>query len=301
MEIIDNTQKNENEKVKKTPKELTFFILKIVGNVVFYVVIVMLFLFSLMNINAGSRKEGFPNIFGRGFSAVLTDSMSGEITEYEIDSFNSGDLVTVKIFKDKDCSNLEIGDVITFYDPWIESNNPNAGTYLNTHRIVYISPDNKSVITMGDKVAMTSKFDINNSEAMFELENEHDIQTVTADNIKGIVTGVNKGAGKTLVTIQDNWLWFFVIPVLVFLLIEIFLVVKNIMELRGAKQKAELANDKDAMMAELEAQKEAMRQQILAELASQQAQAATEVANEPVEVVEKATEEETIEEENKSE
>ena len=31
-----NTQTNENEgKVKKTPKELTLFILKIVGNVVF--------------------------------------------------------------------------------------------------------------------------------------------------------------------------------------------------------------------------------------------------------------------------
>ena len=41
------------------------------------------------------------------------------------------------------------------------------------------------------------------------------------------------------------------------------------MELKGAQQKAELANDKEAMLAELEAQKEEMRKQILAELQAQ--------------------------------
>ena len=41
------------------------------------------------------------------------------------------------------------------------------------------------------------------------------------------------------------------------------------MELKGAQQKAELASDKEQMMAELEAQKEEMRRQILAELQAQ--------------------------------
>ncbi len=309
MQVVD--EKQTEEKVKKTPKELTMFILTIVGNVVFYVVIIMLFLFSIMNINAGNDGKGFPNLFGNGFLSVQSDSMNGESSEYEIDSFNKGDLVKVKVFKDKDCSNLEVGDVVTFYDPSLEA--------LNTHRVVYVHDDNSYVICQGDKVAMTPalKYDINMSDMLkYSLESQGHIQIVTPENIKGVVTGVSEGAGKTLDNIQKNWLFIFVIPVLIFLLIEIFLVIKNIMDLKGAKQKAEMANDKDAMMAELEAQKEAMRQQILAELAAQQAQAApqetvvadttvTEApAEEAVEVVEEVPTEEATEEiveENKPE
>lgn len=303
MQVVD--EKQTEEKVKKTPKELTMFILTIVGNVVFYIVIIMLFLFSIMNINAGNDGKGFPNLFGNGFLSVQSDSMNGESSEYEIDSFNKGDLVKVKVFKDKDCSNLEVGDVVTFYDPSLEA--------LNTHRVVYVHDDNSYVICQGDKVAMTPalKYDINMSDMLkYSLESQGHIQIVTPENIKGLVTGVSEGAGKTLDNIQKNWLFIFVIPVLVFLLIEIFLVIKNIMDLKGAKQKAEMANDKDAMMAELEAQKEAMRQQILAELAAQQAQSAPAAepvaqeapAEEIVEVVEEASVEEATEvEENKPE
>lgn len=301
MQIVD--EKQTEVKVKKTPKELTKFILTIVGNVVFYAVIIMLFLFSIMNINAGNDGKGFPNLFGNGFLAVQSDSMNGESTEYEIDSFDKGDLVKVKVFKDKDCSNLEVGDVVTFYDPSLEA--------LNTHRVVYVHIDYSYVICQGDKVAKTEamKYRDDWDDAMqYSMESQGHIQTVTTDNIKGVVYGVSEGAGTTLDNIQKNWLFIFVIPVLVFLLIEIFLVVKNIMDLKGAKQKAEMANDKDAMMAELEAQKEAMRQQILAELAAQQAQAAAEPvlqevpAKETVEVVEEAPVEEVTEvEENKSE
>lgn len=303
MQVVD--EKQTEVKVKKTPKELTKFILTIVGNVVFYAVIILLFLFSIMNINAGNDGKGFPNLFGNGFLSVQSDSMNGESTEYEIDSFNKGDLVKVKVFKDKDCSNLEVGDVVTFYDPSLEA--------LNTHRVVYVHDDNSYVICQGDKVAMTDamKYRDDWNEAMqYSMESQGHIQTVTTENIKGVVTGVSEGAGKTLDNIQKNWLFIFVIPVLVFLLIEIFLVVKNIMDLKGAKQKAEMASDKDAMMAELEAQKEAMRQQILAELAAQQAQSAPAAepvvqeapAEEIVEVVEEASVEEATEvEENKPE
>lgn len=308
MQVVD--EKQTEEKVKKTPKELTMFILTIVGNVVFYVVIIMLFLFSIMNINAGNDGKGFPNLFGSGFLSVQSDSMNGESTEYDIDSFNKGDLVKVKVFKDKDCSNLEVGDVVTFYDPSLEA--------LNTHRVVYVHNDNSYVICQGDKIVkdipLYKYSDDMDVSLKYILESQGHIQNVSVENIKGVVTGVSEGAGKTLDNIQKNWLFIFVIPVLVFLLIEIFLVVKNIMDLKGAKQKAEMANDKDAMMAELEAQKEAMRQQILAELAAQQAQAAPQEAvaadtavteapaEEAVEVDEEApTEEATEVEENKPE
>ena len=64
------------------------------------------------------------------------------------------------------------------------------------------------------------------------------------------------------------------------------MVVKNIMDLKGEKQKVALASDKEAMMAEIEAEKEKMRQELLAELrAAQQAQPKEETKVEEVQEV----------------
>lgn len=276
-----NTQKNENDlKIKKTKKERTIFILKIVGNVLFYCIIVLLLLFSIMNINAGSKNGGFPNIFGKGFLSVQTDSMERSDTredlpewaDYKIQEINVGDLVYVNKFSKKDCSTLKVGDVITFFDTKL-----NNGTgALNTHRIVYIAEDGLSVITQGDKsaelqpFAKDDPFGDENASYNYQLEASGVTENVSVSQIKGVVTGISRGAGKALDNIQKNWLWYFVLPVLVFLLFEVFMVVRNIMELKGAKQKAELASNKDAMLADLEAQKEEMRKQILAELKAQQ-------------------------------
>lgn len=268
------------EVVKETEKKNTpLFILKIVGNVLFYAVIITLLLFSIMNINAGSKNGGFPNIFGRGFLSVQSNSMKRSGTmpekynEYEISEFEKGDLLLVKVFKEKDVNNLKVGDIITFYDQQLNA--------LNSHRIVYMTKDSSnnvmSISVQGDfSVSMKGLYDPSDSSKgalNMSLQSSGDITTFDGSNyslIKGVVTGVNSGAGKVLENIQQNWLWYFVLPVLVFLLFEVFMVVKNIMDLKGAKQKAELANDKEAMMADLEAQKEELRRQILAEMGIQQ-------------------------------
>lgn len=271
------------EVVKETEKKNTpLFILKIVGNVLFYTVIITLLLFSIMNINAGSKNGGFPNIFGRGFLSVQSDSMTrtknnsklpSSYDEYSVQEFRKGDLLLVKVVNSKNINNLKVGDVITFYD--LSINN------LNSHRIVNLEKntlgDVIQIDVQGDFSASTKGvYDINDeskAELNYLLQNTGDVQTFSGtslENIKGVVTGVNSGAGKVLENIQQNWLWYFVLPVLVFLLFEVFMVVKNIMDLKGAKQKAELANDKEAMMADLEAQKEELRRQILAEMGIQQ-------------------------------
>ena len=133
-----------------------------------------------------------------------------------------------------------------------------------------------SVITQGDKsaelqpFAKDDPFGDENASYNYQLEASGVTENVSVSQIKGVVTGISRGAGKALDNIQKNWLWYFVLPVLVFLLFEVFMVVRNIMELKGAKQKAELVSNKDAMLADLEAQKEEMRKQILAELKAQQ-------------------------------
>ena len=265
----------ENKVVeKKSTKEKVISIAKIVGNVVFYAVIVTLLLFSIMNINAGSKNGGFPNIFGRGFLSVQTNSMtrsSNSLDElykdYEIGDFAQGDLLLAKVVNEKNVNDLQVGDVVTFFDTELN--------HLNTHRIVIVDKDENGNITrlvlQGDKIASElGVYNPSDSNTSLQYQIQQHCQFITDFTlIKGKVTGVSVGAGKKLEFIQQNWLWLFVLPVLAFLLVEVYFVVRNVMELKGAQQKAELANDKEAMLAELEAQKEEMRKQILAELQAQ--------------------------------
>lgn len=278
--IVEDVNASEETKKVKTPKEKVIFGLKIAGNVVFYAIILALLLFSIMNINAGSKNGGFPNIFGKGFLSVQTNSMtrSGDLPKeydnYQVGEFAPGDLLYADVIKsDKDFQSLKVGDVITFYD--------NDLGNLNSHRIVYMVYDNdgsiKSIAVQGDlSASITGVFDPTDPEKAANnmyLENHGDIKSFSIDNfdtIKGKVTGVKHGAGALVDNIKQNWGWFFVLPIAIVLLVELFFVIKNIVALTGEKQRAAIADDKEKMMADLEAQKEAMRAQILAELKAQE-------------------------------
>ena len=277
----------EENKEPQDKKALVKKILVIVGNVVFYAIIIVLFLFSLMNINAGNGTQNFPNLFGKGMLSVESGSMErkqggyhpAEWDTYSIGEIKTGDLVYDDVFNGK-IDSLKVGDVITFYDEQIDA--------LNTHRIVYVG--DTYVITQGDYVITDSKTNSNQYDPTETdiTKNErlvltHDAQIVHANEIKGVVTGVNPGAGAVLSNIRQNWLFYFVIPIAVILLIEIVFVVKNFLDLRHEKNKAELADDKEAMLAELEAEKEKMRQELLAELRAQQAAEAKPLETAPVE------------------
>ena len=301
----NNIEKKEN-KEPMTTKQKVFFGLRIAFNVVFYALIIFLFLFSIMNIRGGNGTESFPNIFGRGFLSVQSDSMERdekktilpEWNNYEIGGFTTGDLLNVKTFSESDADKLKVGDVITF--KW----NINAKPVLNTHRIVDIHKNDDGqvdyVITQGDKVAQTAKYNPKASAAeIYTQYNSGIIENVSVEKIKGIVTSINSGAGKTLDTIQKNWLFIFVIPIIVLLVIEVFLVVRNIMILRGEKNKLELADSKEAMMNEVEAERERMRQELLAELRAQGLAPQEEVKEEPK--VEKPQEETVATEDAKDE
>ena len=153
-------------------------------------------------------------------------------------------------------------------------------TVLITHRIVFIYGE--TVVVQGDLVISERgeyyRYDLADEARRMELAGDivdgnadMPAQLVSASMIKGVVTGVNPGAGAVLSNIRQNWLFYFVIPIAVILLIEIVFVVKNFLDLRHEKNKAELADDKEAMLLELEAEKEKMRQELLAELRAQQA------------------------------
>ena len=279
--IVEVEKISEDKKVK-TPKEKAIFGLKIAGNIVFYAIILALLLFSIMNINAGSKNGGFPNIFGHGFLSVQTDSMTvstngklpDEYDDYAIGSFAPGDLLYAKVINsEEDFRKLKVGDVITFYDSDLQA--------LNSHRIVYIAYNDdgtmNSLAVQGDLTASIQGVfdpdDATKTSLNYDLVSRKAVQTFTPEgyeSVKGVVTGVSYGAGKVVDNIKANWGWFFVLPIAIVLLVELFFVIKNIVALTGEKQRVAIANDKEQMMADLEAQKEAMRQQILAELKAQQ-------------------------------
>ena len=238
--IVEDVNTSENEKKVKTPKEKVIFGLKIAGNVVFYAIILALLLFSIMNINAGSKNGGFPNIFGKGFLSVQSNSMTRskssvlpkEYDEYKIGEFAVGDLLYAEtITKREDVEKLKVGDVITFYDDDINN--------LNSHRIVYIAYNAdgsmNSISVQGDLTAsIQGVFDPSDPEKTvlnYDLQNSGAIRTFSPDDfeaIKGKITGVNYGAGALVDNIKQNWGWFFVLPIAIVLLVELFFVIKNI-------------------------------------------------------------------------
>ena len=276
--------KQKDAKEPMTPKQRTIFILKIVGNVIFYGVILLLFLFSLMNINSGG-KGGIPNLFGKGYLSVQSTSMSieqdvinknaklpKEYEDYSIKSFNKGDLILVNILDDNGRQKLKVGDVVTFW-----SNKINA---FNTHRIVYLVRNDdgtiRSLATQGDNSVLNKgivyNLDSEDKQTMYQLQASGDIDEFDSDtisNIKAVMTGVNKGMGSFMDNIHEYWLFIFVIPIAIILVIEVILVIKNVLDLRREKNKAIDLADHEAQMAELQNEKERMRQELLAELRAQ--------------------------------
>lgn len=138
--------------MEKTSENKSRQIFKIVLSVLYYFVIVLLLAFSIITITS-REPDKIPNVFGKGFLAVQSNSMEGN----ERDSFNKGDLIFVKLLNTKSREKLEIGDIVTFFDE-----NLNA---LNTHRIVSIEGnyyhtqgDNRSVSTSPDRARTNSEF-----------------------------------------------------------------------------------------------------------------------------------------------
>ena len=291
-------EKNDQIKEKKpmTTKQKVFLGLRIAGNVVFYSLLLMLLIFSIMNINGGNGKTDYPHIFGKGFLSVQSDSMehSGdyepeEWDDYKIGEIKKGDLVNVSVFKKKNASKIKIGDVITFYDTSINA--------LNTHRVVdlvyskgyitgYICQGDKNVSLQENVYYTYEKYcavhdwtpayaedgvtpDTDSTEYknwaqdMYMITSGNFAQMVSVKNVKGVATSIKPGGGKTLDWMHDHWLAIFILPIIAILIVEIFLVIRNIMILRGEKTVEAVDSRKEQIIAE---EKERMRIELLAEM-----------------------------------
>lgn len=271
-------QENTTQELKTpmTTKQKVWFGVKIALNVVFYILILLVLLFSISNIRAKNKNDQIPNIFGKGYLNVLSDSMTGD----NKDSFHTGDMIIVKIANKKNISKLEVGNIVTFYDYRLASNK-GAGSALDTHRIVYIDKTNNDsyvYYTVGDKIAKQLNFDASklNADNYLTILNSlgsNNYQAFGSTEIRGIYSGKWSGFGKTIQTINNHFIAIIIVPVAILLVFEIGVLVLNIMRAREEKLKLEmketsqeLANQETISADEKEKLKAELRAELLKEM-----------------------------------
>lgn len=271
-------QENTTKELKTpmTTKQKVWFGVKIALNVVFYILILLVLLFSISNIRAKNKNDQIPNIFGKGYLNVLSDSMTGD----NKDSFNTGDMIIVKIANKKNISKLEVGNIVTFYDYRLASNK-GAGSALDTHRIVYIDKTNNDsyvYYTVGDKIAKQLNFDASklNADNYLTILNSlgsNNYQAFGSTEIRGIYSGKWSGFGKTIQTINNHFIAIIIVPVAILFVFEIGVLVLNIMRAREEKLKLEmketsqeLANQETISADEKEKLKAELRAELLKEM-----------------------------------
>ena len=123
---------------KQTMKTKFQLISNIIGYVVFSFIFIMVLVVSIQSVSGGT-----PNFFGYVYYYIQTNSMDGD---YE-DSFSAKTVVISKLINEEDCYSLKVGDIITF-----EPHDASLPSYVTTetHRIIDIDYEDKTIITQGD-------------------------------------------------------------------------------------------------------------------------------------------------------
>ncbi len=187
--------------------------LTVLGVMMCIILIPILIINCTLLIKGYTRKDEVPSIGGIFPMIVLTDSMYPE--------FSGGDLI---ICKNQSPEEVEVGDVITFFDP--EGN----GTTINTHRVL-------EIVEEDGKIAFRTKGDNNNTA---------DRIAVTGDKLVGVYTGTYiRGAGDVAMFMQSTT------GLIVCVLLPIVLLV-GYDSLRRYLYNKKHQSDKDQLMAELE-------------------------------------------------
>lgn len=284
---VDNCVNNLEEltnKTQTTKKQKTLKIVSITLNTIFYIFIFMLLIFSITQIT-GSEPDKVKNIFGLGYETVASNSMKPDPNGLNVvdesravfkkDSFTNKDVIWVSTLNNKEKKKLKVGDIITFWDTISE---PPAGVeysngFLNTHRIVEIiytpSGEVSSYITQGDSYFGTPyEYGVYEGETG-QLVNERHAQNVSLDSIRAKYIGKWTNAGSFIRWISDPSKGFIVViilPTILFLLFEMFMVIKNIMAIKTQKMAVSASEEKEQLRLELEAEKEKMKQELLEQL-----------------------------------
>ena len=107
---------------------------------------------------------------------IVTDSMDGDVTKYDVDSFPRNTFVMIKHLSEQEKLDVKIGDVLSFRYIGL----------LDHHRVIETHYDQGYVVTHGD--------------------NTHATETVKLSDINGKVVGTNHWLGVLVSFVKDNFL-----------------------------------------------------------------------------------------------
>ncbi|MBE6514506.1 MAG: S26 family signal peptidase [Thermoplasmata archaeon] len=144
---------NDGRKGRKRPS------LKILAAVV----VIMMLMLCALHLNGWSV-----DFTDRDIRLIVTDSMDGEHTDYDIPTIEKDSVVMVRLIDDDEKPSLKEGDVIQFRQKGI----------LNHHRLVSNDPGNKRIVTKGDNSPVS--------------------ETVSYDDVLGVVVGKDHILGKAV-------------------------------------------------------------------------------------------------------
>lgn len=127
-----------NEKTKK--------IVNISISVVLTVLIIFILAFTVFSFNM-KKNGGIPNVFGKGYLTVRSDSMNVVLEEFNSKGFKKGDIIVIERYNWVEAQNkrFKVGDIITF-----EWKDEDGNQTFNTHRIVSVNEADQYYITQGD-------------------------------------------------------------------------------------------------------------------------------------------------------
>lgn len=173
--------------------------LKVILNIVFYLLLAIMIYISFIVINA-SRKGEQPEVFGCKFYVVLTGSMQPDI--------KPGDLIIIKSI---DPGDVKVGDVITFKNNNIDS--------VTTHRV-------KNIVNDNDNLKFVTQGDANNIE---------DKEPVKSELVQGKLMKTIPKVGKTVDYMKKNLLAIIVAIITVFIAITIIFILVDKLKSKSEK------------------------------------------------------------------
>ncbi len=235
---------------------------KIVNIVIMTIEIIVIIACIAMSITiiVGSKTETEALGEGYNITAVLTDSMEGTLTdEYEIGSFDAGDLLIIQKLSDDEIKNLQVGDVATYLG------RVGGELQLITHRIIKIERDEEHdltfLYTLGDKQRTGDE----TNDLALAIK-------YPSGNMQGKVLKVIPKVGKVVHWFQDsdNFLWSVVIPLAVLLAYNIYLFVRMIVEYKIKKTKEEGQLAVEAIKAQSAIDEEEIKRKAIEEFLAQQ-------------------------------
>ena len=240
----------DEQKKQKTKK-----ILNIVLNVIVGVILVLALIITINSVT--SKKKGYTSMFGTAYMVVQSESMHGDIpAEYANikgvqAGFQKGDLIRVKVLKDKDKSSLKEGDIISFRME-VSDNKGGVATIINSHRIVQVDETSAGRIryrTQGDNRSTNP---------------DVDPYWVNADDIAGngllCVIGVVKGNAGAIghalnfFNTSTGFLVCIVIPSFLVVFYFAFVLIREVLVLKKASAVEDKAKFEEELLAKLRAQ-----------------------------------------------